>query len=167
MITRNEEEFIELKLDIKDTLENVRNKLNHININLKEITYFDTILEIKEGLHGISFNLSITNRVILKEKFVIRCIIENIFRRIEKMYIKEVKDNEWRNKSANYLQIIEGSEMYYGWYVDKLQQRIDKAIELCNIILKNEPLENNPNYDLIDQITSIKSELLKGEDKEC
>lgn len=52
-------------------------------------------------------------------------------------------------------------------YINSLQQRIDKAIELCNIILKNEPLENNPNYDLIDQIASIKSELLKGEDKEC
>lgn len=51
--------------------------------------------------------------------------------------------------------------------LENLQQRIDKAIELCNIVLKNEPLENNPNYDLIDQIASIKAELLKGEDKEC
>lgn len=91
MFTRNEEEFIELKLDIKDTLEKVRNGLNYINIFLKEINAFEIILEINEKLMGISFNLSINNVCASKEEFVKECIVREIISRIEKMYVKEVK----------------------------------------------------------------------------
>lgn len=95
MFTTSEEEFIELKLKIKDTLEKVKNNLNHINILLEDITNFETILEIKEELLGIQFHLAIQNDLMArKEDIVIHIILDNIIQRIKIMYLKGLKEVE-------------------------------------------------------------------------
>lgn len=91
MITTTEEEFIELKLNIKDTIENVKNDLKNIDICLGWIDHFQTLLKINDKLLGISFNLKIANSIVLNEDYVIKNIMDNLFSRICKMYIKEVK----------------------------------------------------------------------------
>ena len=41
-------------------------------------------------------------------------------------------------------------------HIGDLQQRIDKTIELCNIVIENEPLQAIPNEELLDQVCGIK-----------
>ncbi|MCM1052475.1 MAG: hypothetical protein NC483_00635 [Ruminococcus sp.] len=54
----------------------------------------------------------------------------------------------------------------YNRLIDRLnflEKAIDETINLCNIVLENEPMQNNPNEDLLDHITGIKKELTKGD----
>ena len=79
--------------------------------------------------------------------------------RIKNLLIKDVKLTHYLLKidDNKELDVVEYKEY------ENLQQRIDKAIELCNIVIKNEPLQIKPNEELLDQVCGIK-EVLQGEE---
>ena len=58
-----------------------------------------------------------------------------------------------KNKTADYVQVIEGSEMYYKWYVDLLLKKYEDALKNIKAI-ETTSIDKDSRYNVAKTIAS-------------